>query len=227
MARLKEYNRLLIAIFLMIVLYIAIILYSYNTVKQQEAFYQEQLKEKNNKIGYLNSELIGLNESLKYEQWYSDYIYNTFSSYVENMSDYESDMSKENKQLMDYLNLRSDYKFQVKCQHRTVTFCNNNCDYWIDCSSSSMYPALNCMSKLSLCSVKEDDLELGQIIAFKVTNEYKSTGLDYTIHRLVGIEEIKGKRYYTTRGDYNVVNDSIKIVFDDIIGVVYNIDYSQ
>lgn len=59
--------------------------------------------------------------------------------------------------------------------------------------------------------VSEDKLKNNDIISFVVDG-------NTITHRIVDIEEIDGKLFYTTKGDANNINDDEKITYENIVG---------
>ena len=86
--------------------------------------------------------------------------------------------------------------------------------------SPSMVPAINVLDVVVTMRVNStEDLEKGDIITFNST-DYRYSGVLVT-HRIVDIEKTTSGEYlYTTKGDNNNTQDSLRISFDEIYGRV-------
>ncbi len=72
--------------------------------------------------------------------------------------------------------------------------------------SGSMEPAFSVGDVVIAESVPSDTLHLGDVIVFAMTPDAELP----TVHRIVNIREQEGKRYYTTRGDANLTDDTVE-----------------
>ena len=85
--------------------------------------------------------------------------------------------------------------------------------------TNSMDPFLDIGANgLEIVPESEDDLFIGDIVAYE-------TDQGLIVHRIVDIEEINGKKYFTLKGDNNSSNDPEKVPFEAIkyvtIGIIY------
>lgn len=86
--------------------------------------------------------------------------------------------------------------------------------FMIGVGSESMTPKINKGDAIIVKKIEsKNELEVGQVIAFKIDNKT-------VIHRLVRIEKENGKIYYVTKGDANNAEDNFQIEEEDIRGVV-------
>lgn len=125
-------------------------------------------------------------------------------------------------QLVNICNMQEISTPKHKTLHK-VTFCNSGCDYNLYCTSS-MKPFFDCTDKLTFyTNVKEDEIEVCDIIAFE-SPEYPSSNSKpyYTIHRVVKID----KNGYTAMGIANIRPDDYVVKFSDIKGKLISIEYS-
>ncbi len=67
--------------------------------------------------------------------------------------------------------------------------------------SNSMEPTLNKGDLVIIKGVNPDDIKIGDIIVYY--NRFKHIPV---VHRVVGIEEIDGERYFITKGDNDLTN---------------------
>lgn len=78
-------------------------------------------------------------------------------------------------------------------------------------TTNSMDPHIKEGDVIITKTEKEEKLQEGDVITFK------KNGILIT-HRITKIEEIQGKKIYTTKGDNNTVEDTEKVGYDDIKG---------
>lgn len=89
----------------------------------------------------------------------------------------------------------------------------------IGIGSESMTPTIDKGDAVLYKQVKEDQLEVGDILVF-------NSGSKIIIHRLVEIKKDGDKTYYITKGDANNGNDSLNLTIDNIKGkVLFKIKY--
>jgi len=85
----------------------------------------------------------------------------------------------------------------------------------------SMEPTIKRGSLMLAKPVKMDDLQVGDIIAFR-----KPGNGIRVIHRIVGIREEDGQRYFETKGDANSGRDAQKVSMDDgVQQLAYDLPY--
>ena len=80
--------------------------------------------------------------------------------------------------------------------------------------TGSMEPVINAGDLVIVKEVKENELKINDIIAFRYTKEDV-----VLIHRIVGIEENEGKILFTTKGDSNETEDKLNIEYKNIEGI--------
>ena len=78
-------------------------------------------------------------------------------------------------------------------------------------TTNSMEPTINSGDTLITQNIKEEDLQVGDIITFKKKGVVIS-------HRITDIEEKEGKKLYSTKGDNNTVEDLEKVEYSEIKG---------
>lgn len=86
--------------------------------------------------------------------------------------------------------------------------------FMIGIGSESMTGALNKGDAVIACKVKEENIQVDDIIVFQA-------GDKVLIHRVVEIENINGVKHYRTKGDINGTRDNVDITSDKIYGEVY------
>lgn len=86
--------------------------------------------------------------------------------------------------------------------------------FMIGIGSESMTGALNKGDAVIACKVKEENIQVDDIIVFQA-------GDKVLIHRVVEIENINGVNHYRTKGDINGTRDNVDITSDKIYGEVY------
>lgn len=77
--------------------------------------------------------------------------------------------------------------------------------------SGSMSPVINIDDIIIVEECSKSDLELNDIITFKIDNEIIT-------HRIINIQNVDGRLVYITKGDRNEVSDTEKIEFGQIEG---------
>ena len=80
--------------------------------------------------------------------------------------------------------------------------------------TGSMEPVINAGDLVIVKEVKENELKINDIIAFRYTKEDV-----VLIHRIVGIEENEGKTLFRTKGDNNETEDKLSIEYKNIEGI--------
>lgn len=86
--------------------------------------------------------------------------------------------------------------------------------FMIGIGSESMTGALNKGDAVIACKVKEENIQVNDIIVFQTQDKI-------LIHRVVEIENINGVNHYRTKGDINGTRDNVDITMDKIYGEVY------
>lgn len=77
--------------------------------------------------------------------------------------------------------------------------------------SKSMEPTIMVGDAIFMKQVSEDEIKINDIISF---HDEK----DINTHRIIGISEENGIKYYTTKGDNNQREDKDKVIYKDIEG---------
>ena len=85
--------------------------------------------------------------------------------------------------------------------------------FMIGIGSESMTGALNKGDAVIACKVKEENIQVNDIIVFQTQDKI-------LIHRVVEIENIDGVNHYRTKGDVNCTRDNVDITMDKIYGEV-------
>lgn len=89
----------------------------------------------------------------------------------------------------------------------------------IGVGSESMTGALNKGDAVIAYKVKEENIEVNDVIVFQTQDKI-------LIHRVVEIEEIDGIKHYRTKGDMNGTRDNVDVTMEKIYGEVkYRIPY--
>lgn len=83
--------------------------------------------------------------------------------------------------------------------------------------SGSMEPEIPVNSFIIVKRINASNIKVNDIISF-YSRDPGILGKPNT-HRVVDIENISGKIYFTTRGEANFKNDDLKVSEDDVIGV--------
>lgn len=89
--------------------------------------------------------------------------------------------------------------------------------YAVTIGSSSMTPNIKVGDVVIVKKLKKNELEKikkGDILVYKHDGKL-------IVHRLVEIKTLNKTKYYITKGDNNIVNDSYVVTKDDIIGVKF------
>ena len=89
--------------------------------------------------------------------------------------------------------------------------------YAVTIGSSSMTPTIKVGDVVIVKKLKKNELEKiekGDILVYKHDGKL-------IVHRLVEIKTLNKTKYYITKGDNNIVNDSYVVTKDDIIGVKF------
>ena len=82
--------------------------------------------------------------------------------------------------------------------------------------SNSMSPQIKTGDAVVVKDVDTANVKVGQVLIFH-DPEDKS---NYVIHRVIGVEDISGVKFYSTKGDNNSVPDSWKISMGEVVGGV-------
>ena len=77
--------------------------------------------------------------------------------------------------------------------------------------TNSMEPTINIGDVVITKEVKEKDIKVGDVITFMQDGEVIT-------HRITNIENYDQKAQYTTKGDNNNIEDTFKILYEDIEG---------
>jgi len=84
--------------------------------------------------------------------------------------------------------------------------------------SGSMRPTLDVGDVVIIAKVSADTVKPGDIIQFR-----EAEGVT-TVHRVVEVREIEGKRVFITQGDANRAPDPDPVLTDNVVGkVIFNI----
>jgi len=81
--------------------------------------------------------------------------------------------------------------------------------------SGSMQPELNIGDIVVVKEVSDNELNINDIIAYR-------SGQNVVTHRIVDINYINGQKQYTTKGDYNNIEDDEILTIKSIEGKVVN-----
>ena len=115
-------------------------------------------------------------------------------------------ISTDNEQYIIYSNKRkSDCKSLGNCM-------------WLECTGS-MRPTFTCMNTLTY--VKSRKASVGNIIIFP--NRHDDDNVRYTIHRIIDEQG----NYWITKGDANEMIDEGKVLKDNVIGIIVQVDYRK
>lgn len=98
----------------------------------------------------------------------------------------------------------------VSCMNRIEQITILGCKAYI-IRTNSMEPEINIGDVVIVQKVKEEKLKIGDVITFD-----KETKV--ITHRIIEIEEKNGSNNYITKGDNNNMEDSEKIVYENIEG---------
>jgi len=82
--------------------------------------------------------------------------------------------------------------------------------------SNSMSPKIKTGDAVVVKDIDPANVQLGQIVIFHDPEDRSN----YVIHRVVGIEDIAGVKFYSTKGDNNPVPDNWKISMGEVVGGV-------
>lgn len=86
----------------------------------------------------------------------------------------------------------------------TKTLIGQRNDYWIECTSISMYPALNCYDTyVAILPYDRSAMKTGDIILF----QHEDSDYPFITHRIVRVVKDNEGIFYTTKGDYNKQED--------------------
>lgn len=85
-------------------------------------------------------------------------------------------------------------------------------------TSGSMWPVLKQGDMVLIRSVDKSQLQVGDIIVYKNSEEMIGDNTGFTIHRIVELNE----NILTTKGDANKVSD-LSITYDKVVGRTVNI----
>lgn len=77
-----------------------------------------------------------------------------------------------------------------------------------------MEPLIVKDSYVTIYKKNDNIIEIGDIIFYVKNNNFA------TIHRVVSILEIDGKKYYRTKGDNNEFKDRYLVAYDEVLGLV-------
>lgn len=80
--------------------------------------------------------------------------------------------------------------------------------------SGSMEPAIKAGDMVVVTSVKPDQIKTGDIITYRVDNDF------YITHRVSNISEENGEKVFSTKGDANNTGDKSWVSPDMILGLV-------
>lgn len=78
--------------------------------------------------------------------------------------------------------------------------------------SRSMEKTINKSDAIFVKEIEENELKVNDIISFRENDNTVTT------HRIVKIEYVNDKKYYTTKGDNNNSNDKEKVIYEQIEG---------